>query len=78
MLSFKEKIEWYLSDEYWEDSDFMEDLKTKMCGLNKFGNFFAPFWESTKCTCCAFFRGIVFGATIVGLPLAGVIVWVMN
>lgn len=70
---FKEKIEWYLSDEYWEGSSFMADLKNKMCGHNKFGDFFAPLWETTGCGCCAFFRGMLIGAVTVG-----VITWVMS
>lgn len=73
MSKLKEKIEWYLSDEYWEDSGFMINLKIKMCGHNKFGDFFAPLWETTRCACCAFFRGM-----LIGVILTGVIAWIIT
>lgn len=73
----KENIEWFLSDEYWDDNEYMEDIKQKMCGENKFGDFFAPFWETTGCTCCAFFRGMLIGS-FTTILITGLLSWVMN
>lgn len=43
-----------------------DHVKPAMCGDHFLGNLFAWAWMTTDCSCCAFFRGMVIGAWIVG------------
>lgn len=60
------KIAYYLDDDRFKNSWFWKKTKMGMCYDHWFANILAPLWISTGCTCCAFYRGVVFGIVVTG------------